>query len=251
MPYNHSINRQDAFGAGSPCNLDNCPIDWSIYGYRPSLVANILFAALFAAIGFIQIYLGFRWKPWGFMIGMILGCIFFFIGSIYVTLSKTIFCLGPDLSRFKPQLFYWVFIPFDTICLVLQAAGCAMSTGSGSNNLGVDISMAGLILQVIVLVAFIAAFGDYMIQLQDGYNGSLIKEEVPFIILEGSVIVVAAGCLCVGHPGLVFSKTRYMSVSRDAEKRLSLATNMHDEDSAYDSYNYGDNNDNSRQNDAF
>lgn len=65
----------DAFGPDSPCDLDNCPIEWSIYQYRPDLAANIAFLALFAAVGFIHIFLGIRWKSWGFMVGMILGCV--------------------------------------------------------------------------------------------------------------------------------------------------------------------------------
>lgn len=162
-----------------------------------------------------------------------------------MTLSKTIVFFAPELSRFKPQLFYWIFIPADVVCLVLQAAGGAMSTNATSgDNTGVDVSMAGLALQVIVFTAFLIAFADYMIrylrsgrasafswrlntffaglaaasilimarcayrvaELREGYNGELIKHEVPFIILEGVVIVLAAIALCFGHPGLVFDR---------------------------------------------
>lgn len=185
----------------------------------------------------------------------------FFSASIYVTLSKAIVHFAPGLSRFKPQLFYYIFIPFDVVCLILQAAGGAMSTNSGSggsSSLGVNMSMAGLALQVIVLTAFIGAFADYMIrylrvhgtssftwrdqtffagltaasflilarcayrvaELKDGYDGKLIREEIPFIILEGVVIVLAAFCLCLGHPGLVFDRkaaTAGRTVSRGKE----------------------------------
>lgn len=168
----------------------------------------------------------------------------FFTASIYVTLSKTINYLAPELSRFKPQLFYWIFIPADVLCLILQAAGGALSTSDDSGDVGVDISMAGLILQVIVLAIFIATFVDYIVryarsglassfgwrlsvffsglavsilliltrciyrvaELQDGYDGKLIKHEVPFIILEGVCIVLAGLALCFGHPGLVFDR---------------------------------------------
>lgn len=169
----------------------------------------------------------------------------FFTASIYVTLSKTIIFFAPDLSRFKPQLFYWIFIPADVICLVLQATGGAMSTNSdGSDQTGVDITMAGLILQVVILVAFIAAFSDYMIrlwrsgrmgvvgwriksffaglsaaiililarcayrvaELKDGYSGEIITHEIPFIILEGVFIILAVVALGFGHPGLVFDR---------------------------------------------
>ncbi|CAG9948029.1 unnamed protein product [Clonostachys rosea f. rosea IK726] len=262
------------FGPDATCTLDTCPVDWSIYSYRPSLPGNATLLALFGVVGIIHTYLGIRWKSWGFMVGMQLGCIseiigyigrimlynnpwsfigfmiqivcltiapVFFTASIYVTLSKTIVHLAPELSRFKPQLFYWIFIPADVVCLALQAAGGAMSTNSdGGDNTGVNISMAGLALQVVVLVLFIAAFSDYMIrywrsgrmsgfpwrlkaffagltvsillilarccyrvaELREGYSGDIIKHEIPFIVLEGAFIVVAAFALCWGHPGL-------------------------------------------------
>lgn len=169
----------------------------------------------------------------------------FFTASIYVTLSKTIMHFGPELSRFRPQLFYWIFIPFDIVCLILQAAGGAMTTeATDPTGTGVNISMAGLALQVIVLTAFMVTFVDYMIrlvrhsdavifttrvktflggltaasllilarcayrvaELKDGYSGSLVKEEGPFIGLEGVIIVLAAISLCFGHPGLVLKQ---------------------------------------------
>ncbi|RFU73559.1 rta1 like family [Trichoderma arundinaceum] len=261
------------FGSDATCNLDNCPVEWSIYGFRPSLPANAVFAALFGIVGVAHLYFGFRWRSWGFTIPMLIGCVteiigyvgrillwdnpfsfngfmiqivcltvapVFYTASIYVTLSQSIIYLAPDLSRFKPQLFYYIFIPFDIVCLALQAAGGAMSAGSDSGQTGVNISQAGLSLQVIVLVLFIAAFADYMIryirsglssgfgwrlkaffsgltaatllilarcayrvaELKDGYDGSLIKEEAPFIVLEGVFVFLAAVALCFGHPGL-------------------------------------------------
>jgi hypothetical protein len=172
-----------------------------------------------------------------------------------VTLSKSIVYFAPDLSRFKPQLFYWIFIPADVLCLVLQAAGGALSTESNDGSVGVDISMAGLILQVIVIFAFIVAFSDYMIrywrsgrmsafgwrlkaffaglsaaiililarcvyrvaELKDGYAGEIITHEAPFIALEGVFIVLAAVCLCFGHPGLALKReTSRKFVGRDS-----------------------------------
>ncbi|KAF4982340.1 hypothetical protein FZEAL_2016 [Fusarium zealandicum] len=296
MPYNYSINPEDAFGADSPCDLDTCPIEWSIYSFRPSFAANITFIALFGAIGLVHAYLGIRWRSWGFMAGMLMGCIsevigyvgrvmmynnpfsfnafmiqivcltiapVFYTASIYVTLSKTIGFLGPELSRFKPQLFYWIFIPFDIVCLILQAAGGALSTSSDNSDLGVDLSMAGLVLQVVVLVIFIATFGDYMFrylrsgraahfhwrliaffaglctaiilvlarciyrvaELREGYDGDLIKHEIPFILLEGVVIVLAAVALFFGHPGLVFNKTERLSTADTEKGTVNSSTN--------------------------
>lgn len=158
-------------------------------------------------------------------------------------------------------MFYWIFIPFDVVCLILQAAGGAMSSDtSGDTQVGVDVSMAGLILQVIVLVAFIATFADYMVrylrsgrstgfgwrfiaffgglsssiililarcafrvaELRDGYDGELITHEVPFIIMEGVCIVVAASALGFGHPGLVFGRQEApRKTSSDSESGMA------------------------------
>ncbi|KAJ6787663.1 hypothetical protein PWT90_08819 [Aphanocladium album] len=270
----------DVFQPNSPCSPDKCPIEWSMFGYRPWLAANIVFLVLFALIGVVHTYLGFRWRSWGFMTGIWLGCIaeilgyagrimmshdpfsyygfmiqiicltiapIFYTASIYVTLSKTINAFAPDLSRFKPKLFYWIFIPFDIVCLVLQAIGGALSTSKhDGKRTGVNISMAGLILQVIVILLFLVAFADYMVrlvrsgrarqelgawrsltffaglvtaclfiltrcayrvaELKDGYGGKLFREQVPFIVLEGVMVVAAGVALMFGHPGLVIDK---------------------------------------------
>jgi hypothetical protein len=53
--------------------------------------------------------------------------------------------LSPTLSRFKPKLFYYIFIPCDILSLVFQAAGGALSTtSSGSSQLGINLALAGL-----------------------------------------------------------------------------------------------------------
>ena len=70
------------FGGSTPCNLDTCPVEWSIYGFRPSLAANITFLVLFGIVGIVHTYLGWRWKSWGFMSGMILGCLSELIGYV-------------------------------------------------------------------------------------------------------------------------------------------------------------------------
>lgn len=129
---------------------------------------------------------------------------------------------------------------------------------TGSDQAGVDISQAGLSLQVIVLVAFIVAFGDYMFryirsgrasnwgwrltaffsglttatvlilarcayrvaELKDGYDGSLIKEEATFIVLEGVFVFLAAVALCFGQPGL--------GLKREAGERRKMESDSDD-----------------------
>ncbi|KAL2810351.1 hypothetical protein BJX63DRAFT_402413 [Aspergillus granulosus] len=62
------------FGPNANCTLELCSIEQSVYGYRPSLPANIVFIVLFNLAMFIHIYLAARWKSWWYMWCMILGC---------------------------------------------------------------------------------------------------------------------------------------------------------------------------------
>ncbi|KAJ1324869.1 RTA1 domain-containing protein [Microdochium nivale] len=89
----------------------------------------------------------------------------FFCAAIYITLSQTINFIDPSKSRFDPRLFYWVFIPCDIASLVLQAVGGALSSLARTEaavNRGVKISLAGLVFQVVTLVAFTLLFLDYL-----------------------------------------------------------------------------------------
>lgn len=135
--------------------------------------------------------------------------------------------VDPSLSRFKPSLFYWIFIPCDIISLILQAAGGALSCVASTKDdvqIGVDISLAGLIFQVICITIFCGFFADYLIlckrsgawlninknmklflaflflsilfilvrcvyrivELQEGYFSEMFREEPLFIALESS-----------------------------------------------------------------
>lgn len=70
---------------------------------------------------------------------------------------------GPQLSRFNPNFFYWVFIICDLVSLVLQGVGGALSAESlGDSDMGVNLALAGLILQVATLLVFCALYADYL-----------------------------------------------------------------------------------------
>lgn len=202
------------FGPHANCTLDLCPIEYSVYKYRPSVPANATFVALFGVSIFVHVILGIRWRQWNFMALMVLGSLVeiggyagrlilhnnpfsfggfmdqivlittapvFYTAGIYITLSKTwvyfnrpglqsladvplsINYLAPEISRIKPELFYWIFLPIDIICLILQAAGGAISVvTSGNSSTGVDIAMTGLGLQVGGLFFFSVLFVDYL-----------------------------------------------------------------------------------------
>jgi hypothetical protein len=53
------------FGPRSNCTLDLCPIEWSVFQYRPSIGANATFIAIFALLLAVQIFQGIRYRTWG------------------------------------------------------------------------------------------------------------------------------------------------------------------------------------------
>ncbi|KAF3076038.1 Sphingoid long-chain base transporter RSB1 [Trichoderma lentiforme] len=282
------------FGPNANCTLELCSIDESVYGYRPSLAANVIFAGLFTLALGVHAYLGARWKTWTFMWCLILSCLHeitgyvgriimwnnpwsfagfiiqiicitqapvFYCAAIYVTLHQTIDYFSPSLARFPTKVLIWIFVPFDVTSLALQGAGGALSaSSSGSSQTGVNIALAGLILQVITLVIFCAIFGDFFFryarsskgqvhglreklfvgflsasvlstlvrcvfradELKDGYDGSTVKNEGLFIGLEGVLVIFAVFCLCIGHPGFVFKKNNRMRENTETNKDVTV-----------------------------
>ncbi|KAL4908476.1 hypothetical protein BDW74DRAFT_175157 [Aspergillus multicolor] len=182
------------FGPDANCTLDLCPLEASILQYQPSIPANSVPIAIFGLSLLLNIGQGIYHHTWGFMVSLVLGCALeiagyigrlklhdnpfdfvgfvmnivapvFFCAAIYVLLSRTINHINPHLSRIKPNLLYWVFIPCDIISLLLQAIGGGLSCIGETQDdiqLGVDVSLAGLIFQVITLSAFIVVFADYL-----------------------------------------------------------------------------------------
>ncbi|KAJ5011172.1 Sphingoid long-chain base transporter RSB1 [Colletotrichum sp. SAR 10_99] len=285
------------FGPDANCTLEICDIHYSLYRYRPNIAVNALFLALYGIAGLVHIFLGIRWRSYWFMAFMVLGCLSEIVGyigrimlyhnpfafvpfmlqivfitsgpvwytaAIYVTLSKAITHLGPEFARLPPKALYWVFIALDVSCLVIQAAGGAISTDSkGDSDLGVNLAMGGLVIQVVVIVVFCAVFADYMIrytrssytrkltqrekiffgflalavalilarcsyrvdELSEGYsNSTKVTDEGLFIGLEGVLIVLAVFSLCLGHPGLAFeNKTERAEERKESQASVESA----------------------------
>ncbi|EXJ83685.1 hypothetical protein A1O1_07309 [Capronia coronata CBS 617.96] len=269
-----------AGGDNSNCTVSACPVEISVYGYRPSLGASGALIGLYAVCMVIQILLGWRYRAWGFMAAMLLGCIdeilgyvgrillwqnpwghpgfimqivlitigpVFFSAAIYVMLSQIITYISVQHSRFRPQFFYYIFIPCDIISLILQAVGGAKSsTSNGADASGVNIALAGLAFQVATLVVFVIMTVDYFIrsrsvwrsvrlprrflvfvtflslatlfilirccyrvyELNEGYSrdSEALRDEDLFVGLESVMVILAAYCLIVAHPGVGFNR---------------------------------------------
>ncbi|KAF4828989.1 Glutamyl-tRNA(Gln) amidotransferase subunit A [Colletotrichum tropicale] len=208
-----------AFGPNANCTLELCPIEWSILQYRPSVPASAIFISLFAIALVGHAIQGIRSRTWGFMGSMISGCVLeivgyigrlliydnpfnfegflmqivcitvapvFFSAAIYVLLSQIINHLDPSLSRVKPKLFYWIFIPADVVSLILQAVGggsSSVSTTKEAVDRGVNISLAGLVFQVFSLVVFTILFMDYMVRYNRSIGRSKMNGKLRFFLL--------------------------------------------------------------------
>jgi hypothetical protein len=84
------------------------------------------------------------------------------------------------------------------ICLVLQAAGGALSTISkGVSDIGVDLAMAGLVMQVIFIVLFCVLFGDYIIRYSRNQTKRPLttRERLFFSALGLAIVLILARCI--------------------------------------------------------
>lgn len=68
------------YGPDANCTLELCPVTSSIFKYRPSLAANVIFIVLFGLTLLIQLVQMIKWRTWTFGIVMIMGCISELIG---------------------------------------------------------------------------------------------------------------------------------------------------------------------------
>lgn len=65
----------------SLCTLETCCLDQgAVFTYIPNYGGNIFFAVFFGAFIIPNIYLGVRYKTWGYMAGMIIGLILEILG---------------------------------------------------------------------------------------------------------------------------------------------------------------------------
>lgn len=91
----------------------------------------------------------------------------FMTAAIYLTLSRTIILSDEQLSRLKPRTIAIVFMSSDIISLVLQAAGGGIADTAPDDDpdlaqMGIDIMVAGLVLQCVSLMAFLAIMIDFL-----------------------------------------------------------------------------------------
>ncbi|KIX97475.1 uncharacterized protein Z520_06927 [Fonsecaea multimorphosa CBS 102226] len=173
------------------CTYATCSVqDYGQLRYIPSLAGNAFYLAVFCLACLLQIYLGLRYRTWGFMFGMlggigleIMGYVSriqlhyddfnntyfiiylvgltigpaFFSGAIYICLARIIAVYGLGVSLLSPRAITVVFVGCDFVSLVLQAAGGALASldiSPGLEQTGINLMIAGLASQVASTTVF-------------------------------------------------------------------------------------------------
>ena len=62
------------------CTVFVCPVELSVYGYRPSLPFSSVLIALYGPIIGVHFVLGWRYRSWGYLSAVVLGCVDEIIG---------------------------------------------------------------------------------------------------------------------------------------------------------------------------
>ncbi|CAI0652597.1 unnamed protein product [Colletotrichum noveboracense] len=248
-------------------------IRWRSYWFMTFMVLGCL-SEIVGYIGRIMLYHNpFAFVPFMLQIVFITSGPVWYTAAIYVTLSKAqvrsltralaFHQHHPPRARTRTPAPQGALLGLHRAGRVVPGdpgAGGAISTDSkGDSDLGVNLAMGGLVIQVVVIVVFCAVFADYMIrytrssytrkltqrekiffgflalavalilarcsyrvdELSEGYsNSTKVTDEGLFIGLEGVLIVLAVFSLCLGHPGLAFEN----KAERAEERKESQAS---------------------------
>ena len=208
-----------------PCRLED-----TIYGYYPNVGANVFFTVFFGICAIANVYLGFRYKTWTYMIALGVGCFAealgyvgrillkdnpfdeigfdiqiccliiapaFLAAGVYLTLKYLVLTVGRDYSRIRAKWYTWIFILCDLLSLVLQGSGggiAATANTESGQKAGNNLMMAGIVWQVVTLVAFGALVVDYCLSASRGRNSftqatvNLISSR-NFKLFAGAIVV--------------------------------------------------------------
>jgi len=173
-----------------------CPVEATVYGYRPNLGGNAFLVAVFAICAIAQLALGIRAKlraftsvmfigtglealgyggriimnsnPWsssGFklqIVALVLAPSFLAAG-IYLTLKHLVMFIGPEHSRLKPKLYTWIFIGCDGLSIITQAVGGGVAAAEKPALLdtGNGLIVAGIALQVATMFVCLLTAADF------------------------------------------------------------------------------------------
>ncbi|CEJ60772.1 hypothetical protein PMG11_09334 [Penicillium brasilianum] len=190
------------------CTLKTCPIEWGYVHYQPSIGGNAVMLAAFGLLTAPALYLGITHKvklfTFCFVMGL-LGEIIGYIGrlllhndpfskdyfliylicttiaptftaaAVYLTLARIVVVYGEGISRIRPRTYTLLFSGLDLIALVVIAVGGGMAAVvvlQWKIDRGTHIMVAGLAVQVVSLVIFLALCFEYSLRVRK-YRGDL------------------------------------------------------------------------------
>ncbi|KAK5167099.1 uncharacterized protein LTR77_007829 [Saxophila tyrrhenica] len=193
--YAHLLPRLDP---NANCTLSTCPVEASVYGYRPHLSATLVFLILFALSTLASLYQGARLRhTWFFTAAMLLGSLSetigyiakillyldpfsdtgfkmsvvmltfapaFYAAGIYYCLKHICLTFGSSFSRLQPRFYTWIFISCDCFSIMLQAVGGGIASAGADVamvDIGTDVMIAGLSTQVVTMFCFGVLAADY------------------------------------------------------------------------------------------
>ncbi|KAF7543413.1 hypothetical protein G7Z17_g10758 [Cylindrodendrum hubeiense] len=197
----------------------------------PLLAPNAFFLAFHATLLIPQVFLGIRYKTWGFLFGTFCGHVLeiigyiarvqmhngeskfvayivcltigpaFFSAAIYLCLARIIAVYGEKLSRFSPRTYTITFMVSDFVALILQASGGAILGGKDPSTLdaGLAIIKTGLAAHLVAIAIFVAlaaeyGFRAYRHQHQWDYKFAALHKSQAFLLF---LIGLAVATLCI------------------------------------------------------
>jgi hypothetical protein len=166
-----------------------CPVEATLYGYRPDMGANAFLAALFGLCFIGSLVIGFMTKTWTYTIALAIGTFLECVGyigrimmnsnpwsesgfklqicalvlgpsfvaaAIYLTLKHFVLYCGPQYSLIQARLYPWIFVGCDFGSMVLQGIGGGLAAAGGTKNAklingGNKMIVAGIAFQVVTM----------------------------------------------------------------------------------------------------
>ncbi|KAG7100095.1 hypothetical protein E1B28_001875 [Marasmius oreades] len=173
----------------------------SAYGYRPTFWICILYVALFSTTLVIHVWQTISSRYWFLVPTVILGAVLEVLGwagrlwssrdlglrdpfmmqicclilgptpllaANFVIFGRLVGALGEGFSRLRPRFYTYVFLSCDIVSLVLQgiAGGFAATADPGTSqyDLGTNLMVAGIGLQVAMMTIFVILVGEYTVR---------------------------------------------------------------------------------------
>jgi hypothetical protein len=128
----------------------------------------------------------------------------FLTAAIYLTLSRIFLIYNASLSRLAPRTVALTFMTSDFLSLVLQAAGGAIADTADADDLkqtGIDIMIAGLVLQAISLTIFLGVALDFFVRVwrhgadQTSLSRNALRSKISFKGFLVSLLVATLAIL--------------------------------------------------------